>query len=217
MFNLNKTLIGYVPRKDEIMEEMKSRGQSVAEVRRNEIRRKREMKLNKMKYMHNYGKSMFEGKTSATTRGNPKFESLKQKYLSLVEELNKKLASKKKEKLMAPEDERFDFETKPEKKENLKKMKEDINILNNLRETENNDRELKVEEADHMKKKKKRDREKGRRRKKTQDDMNILNNNNSMHINFLDDFQQDLEENKKDNSSSSDEGRRSVKSEVSGI
>ena len=105
---------------------MKSRGQSVAEVRRNDIRRKREMKLNKMKYMHNYGKSMFEGKTTVT-RGNPKFESLKQKYQSIVEEVNKKLSAKKKEKLMVPEEERFEMETKPEKKENFAKMKEDIN------------------------------------------------------------------------------------------
>ena len=203
-----------MPRKDELLEEMKSRGQSVAEVRRNDIRRKREMKLNKMKYMNNYGKSMFEGKSGAT-RGNPKFESLKQKYQSIVEEVNKKLSAKKKEKVVTSEEERFDLETKPEKKESIAKMKEDINVFqNNLRETEKNEREIKLEEGDNKKKKKKRDREKGRRRKKTQDDMNILNNNNPMHINFLDDFQQDLEENKKD--SSSDEGRRSIKSETSG-
>lgn len=187
---------------------MKSRGQSVIEVRRNDIRRKREMKLNKMKYMHSSG-TMFEGKNS---RGNPKFESLKQKYLASVEDINARLASKKKEKLILSEEERFDFESKPiEKKESLAKMKEDINIAKNMRD---NSGEIK---GISKKKKKKRDRENIRKRKKTQDDMNIPNCNNSMHINFLDDFQKNIEtteENKKE-ISSSDEGRKSIKSESS--
>ena len=190
---------------------MKNRGQSVMEVRRNDIRRKREMKLNKIKYMHNYGNTMFEGKNLTNARGNPKFEALKQKYYALVDEINKKIATKKKEKFIVTED----FETNlPEKKENITKMKEDINVFNNMREKDSKTREKQIDEGKNKKKKKKRDREKGRKRKITQDDMSLLNNSNSMHINFLDDFQKNqafVEENK-----SSDEGRKSVKSESSG-
>ena len=190
---------------------MKNRGQSVMEVRRNDIRRKREMKLNKIKYMHNYGNTMFEGKNLTIARGNPKFEALKQKYYALVDEINKKIATKKKEKFIVTED----FETNlPEKKENITKMKEDINVFNNMREKDSKTREKQIDEGKNKKKKKKRDREKGRKRKITQDDMSLLNNSNSMHINFLDDFQKNqafVEENK-----SSDEGRKSVKSESSG-
>ncbi len=198
---------------------MKSRGQSVIEVRRNEMRRKREMKQNKMKYMHSYGNTMFDGKTNASSRGNPKFEALKQKYLALVEDINKKLSSKKKGKFVINKEERFDFAPKPkEKKENLKKMKEDINVFKNMRENDNKARENQCEETANKKKKKKRDPVKGRKRKKTQDDMSIASNNNSVHINFLDDFQKNLmflEENKKENSSS-DEGRISIQSGSSG-
>lgn len=152
-----------------------------------------------MKYMRNYGSDLLEGKNSLS-RQNPKFESLKQKYQSLIEDINVKLSNKKKEKLIF-------FGEKPEVKVNLLKIKEKPN---SLRETPRE----KKEDMGANKKKKKKNRENLRRRKKTQDDMSIpCNNSNSVHINFLDDFKKMFVESEKNIGSSSDESRQSIKSE----
>lgn len=181
---------------------MKNRGQEVIEIQRNEMRRKRETKLNKMKYMRNYGSELMDSK-NYTSRPNPKLESLKQKYQASIEEINEKL-SKKREVLI------FKAESKEIKEPKIKmNIKEKSTVFREKAE-------LKKKEGANKKKNKK-TRDSIRRRKKTQDDMSIPCGNNPLHISFLDDFQHNFaEESKKSTSNSPKESRRSIKSDNSG-
>lgn len=85
-------ILGYLPKQEEIIEEMKSRGQSILELRRNELRNKRESKMAKLKNLVNkpddcndidFNKHSF--------RLNPKIEQFKIKHAEIIEKINKKL------------------------------------------------------------------------------------------------------------------------------
>lgn len=71
---------------------MKSRGQSILELRKNELRNKRESKMAKLKNLENKPDDCNEiDFNKHSFRPNPKIEQFKIKHAEIIEKINKKL------------------------------------------------------------------------------------------------------------------------------